>query len=357
MTTQGFSTETIFSRWGHWGREHSPKAAVLFATAGVFLVGFLDFMSGNEISWSVVYALPIAVATWYGGPAWAYALAVLSVALWIAGESATGIRYSSWLVPVWNSTIRLAFYYAFIGMLFYIRSLTGDLERRVLARTADLERLERELLEVGERERRRIGADLHDGLGQHLTGTSLAAQVLRKQLLKRGHSEAQQAGEIVTLIEEGITLSHKLAKGLQPVEMHAGGLMQALQDFAASANDLFKIACQFRCDAPILISDVTAAEHLYRIAQEATNNAVKHGHAANIVLSLEADDEGVLLQIKDDGVGFVYPVPANIGLGLRIMEKRAKLIGARFGVESRPARGTIILCHLPLPAVESRLHA
>ncbi len=343
--------------WTKWIRAQSPRTVALVALAGTLLIGCLDYLSGNEISWSIIYVFPIALATWYAGPIWAYALAIVSVALWVTGDFATGARYTSWLVPVWNSMIRLAFYYAFIGMLFYIRTLTGDLEGRVLARTAELERLERELLEVGERERRRIGSDLHDGLGQHLTGTSLAVQLLRMQLLKRGLPEAEQAARAVSLIEEGITLSHKLAKGLQPVEMHAGGLMQALQDFVKGASDLFKVSCRFECDVPILVSDIAVAEHLYRIAQEAESNAIKHGQAKNIVLSLEADDDGIVLRVSDDGVGFSLPAPLKNGLGLRIIAKRAQLIGARFGMESRPGKGTIINCHLPQPFVELARHA
>jgi signal transduction histidine kinase len=331
------------------------------ATITVFGIGAIDYLSGNEISWSIIYVIPIALATWYVGRGLAYALSILSVVLWIIGEFATGLQVSSWLVPVWNSAIRLAFYYAIIGMLHHIRTLTNDLEGRVFARTADLrkeiverERLERELLEVGERERRRIGYDLHDGLGQHLTGIALAVQVLRKKLQKQGVAEAEEAGKAVALIEEGVALSHKLAKGLQPVEMHAGGLMQALQDFAVTTSNMFKVACRFKCDAPILIADVATADHLYRIAQEATSNAVKHGHATSIVITLEVTEEGTLLKIADNGIGIIRPEAIDGGMGLRIMRQRAKLIGGVVEIVSLPRKGTIITCLLPLAVEETR---
>ena len=346
--------------WLHvtdWLATRSRPAIAALSTAMILLIGCVDYLSGNEISWSIIYVFPIGLAAWYVGRGLGYVLSVLSVILWILGELATGLQVSSWLVPVWNSAIRLAFYYVLIGLLSYIRTLTADLEGRVFERTADLskeilarERLERELLEISERERRRIGYDLHDGLGQHLTGISLAMQVLRKKLARRGLPEAEDASKAVGLIEEGIALSHKLAKGLQPVDIHAGGLMQALQEFAAATSDMFSVTCRFRCDAPILISDIATADHLYRIAQEATGNAVKHAHASSIVITLEASEDGTLLKIADDGVGMSDPAVLDGGMGLRIMRQRAKLIGAVLDIVSLPDKGTIISCCLPFLA-------
>jgi len=158
----------------------SQLRIAIVATIATLLIGCVDFLSGYEISWSIVYVLPIALAAWYVGPGLAYALSLMSVILWNMGEFASGLAVSSWLVPVWNSAIRLAFYYVFIECCLHQDTDVG-FGKQGFARTADLsreiierERLERELLEIGERERRRIGYDLHDGLGQHLTGTSLA---------------------------------------------------------------------------------------------------------------------------------------------------------------------------------------
>jgi two-component system CheB/CheR fusion protein len=168
-------------------------------------------------------------------------------------------------------------------------------------------------------------------------------------LTRAGSPEAGEDARAVDLIEDGIALSRKLAKGLQPVEMHAGGLMQALQEFAAATTELFKVNCRFECDAPILFSDVSTADHLYHIAREATGNAIKHGRARNVVISLGARDDGSVLTITDDGFGIPNPPPKKGGMGLTIMAQRAKLIGATFEIKPTGPRGTIVTCCLPDP--------
>lgn len=345
--------DRISTRWKRtafalaaWTRSQSPLAIATAAISGALLVGFLDYLTGYEVALSGVYILPIALAAWFVGRRFSYALSVGSVVLWITSDLASGAKYSAWLIPVWNSVIRLTLYFVFIQMLSAIKALTENLESKVAARTAELEKLERELVEVGERERRRIGSDLHDGLGQHLTATSLAAHVLRRQLVSRAAPEAKQAGSLLTLIEQSMTISQKLAKGMQPVDVHGGGLMQALQDFAGSIVEMFQISCEFRCDAPVLVGDIAVAEQLYRIAQEATTNAVKHAHASRIVLALEVDEEGVVLAVTDNGIGFVPSQSRDVGMGLRIMAKRANMIGGALQIESRTGGGTKILCRL-----------
>ncbi len=339
-----------------WPSGRSRQGAILGLNAIVWVIGLFDYLTGWQVSWSPFYAYPIALAAWYIGSPWAYGLSLLSVVLYTAGDLAAGFQFDSWWIPVWNAVSRLVFYALVIELLAYVRSLTLGLELRVLERTSDLrreiaerERLERELLDVGERERRRLGFDLHDGLCQHLTGTALAVQVLKEKLARKGAPEALEAAKAVDLIEDGISLSRKMAKGLQPVEMHAGGLMQALQDFAAATTELFKVNCTFECDAPILFTDVSAADHLYHLAREATVNAIKHGRAKNVVISLEDRDDGEVLTVTDDGIGIPEPAPRKGGMGLTIMAQRAKLIGGRFEIKRATPTGTTVSCYLPHP--------
>ena len=220
---------------------------------------------------------------------------------------------------------------------------------QALAReTAERERLEHEILEISEREQRRIGHDLHDGLCQHLTGTALASHVLAEKLSASAQPEAEKARRIVDLLEEGINLARSMAKGLHPVELQADGLMQALEEFAATTSELFGIQCRFECQTPILIHTPATATHLFRIAQESVSNAIKHGRASHIVISLEESDAGIRLAVLDNGHGIAVGAASAKGMGLRIMADRAKMIGAEFAVQAQHPHGVELSCLLPL---------
>jgi signal transduction histidine kinase len=317
----------------------------------VILVGAVDYATGNEYSFSVFYLVALGLAAWFVGKGFAYFISIFSVVVSLAGDLIVSPRYSNLLVPFWNASLVLIFYLVVASLLIRLRSLTRGLEARVQERTmaltqqmAERERLERELLEISEREQRRIGHDLHDSLGQHLTGAALAGQVLEKKLASRGLAEASDAGKVVALVEEGIALSRNLAKGLHPIEIEAAGLMRALEELAATSSEILKIQCRFDCDLPVLIGDAATARHMYRIAQEAITNAVKHGKAKHVQVSLECDDEGIALRVKDDGVGLPDPLPRDRGMGLRIMGHRAEMIGARFEARREVSGGTVVSC-------------
>jgi signal transduction histidine kinase len=334
-------------------QHHTRTLAVLATLLIVGIVGAVDYTTGWELSFSVFYLLAVGLATWFVGTKFAIFISMLSAAVSLAGDLAAGGRYSSHLVSWWNAFIMLAFYFVVVSLLARLRALYGQLEARVKQRTtaltdemAERERIERELLEISEREQRRIGRDLHDSLGQHLTGVALAGQVLEEKLTTQGRPEAADANKVVELVEEGISLSRKLAKGLHPVEMEADGLMQALEDLAAISSDLFKVVSRFECDSPVLIRDTVASAHLYRIAQEAISNAVKHGKARTITILLETLDDGISLTIKDDGAGLPDALPQTAGMGLRIMAHRASIIGATFQARRGDSGGTIVSCVL-----------
>jgi signal transduction histidine kinase len=316
-------------------------------------VGLVDYLTGFETSFSVFYLLAIGLAAWFVGRGFAVFVSILSVAVSLGGDVAKGAHFSSPLVPAWNAVIAIAFYLVVVWLLTILHSLQRELEARVQQRTtalkeemAERERLERELLEISEREQHRIGQDLHDSLCQHLTGTMLAGQVLEEKLAARNLPEATEASKVIELVEEGINLSHKLAKGLHPVEMEADGLMLALEEYAATSSELFKVSCRFECDLPVLIHDTATAGHLYRIAQEAVGNAIKHGKAKTILIRLDASEEGAMLSVKDDGVGLPEPPPQKHGMGLRIMAHRTAMIGGVFNARRDETGGTLVTCEL-----------
>jgi PAS domain S-box-containing protein len=208
-------------------------------------------------------------------------------------------------------------------------------------------RLEKAILEISGREERRIGQDLHDGLGQHLTGIAFMSKVLAEKLGDRSLAEAVEANKIVRLVNEAVHKTRELSRGLLPVVADVRGLMSALEHYASEVEDLFGISCRFECDRPVLIYDDTVANHLYRIAQEAVNNAIKHGDARQIRIHLSPDADGLALHISDDGRGLPADVRNSTGMGLHIMNYRAKMIGAALQMQRSPGGGTTVTCTLP----------
>ena len=211
-------------------------------------------------------------------------------------------------------------------------------------------RMETALLEVGGRVQRRIGQDLHDGLGQHLTGIAFMSKVLEQQLADAQAPQAPHAGKIVRLVNDAVNRTRELARGLLPVFSDAEGLMSALQQYAAEVEDLFTVSCRLECAEPILITDLSRATHLYHIAQEAVNNALKHGGPDHILIALARDAGAGALRIEDDGIGIPELSDGHAGLGLRIMSYRATMVGGSLDVRRRTPRGTTICCRFPLEA-------
>src|SRR5277367_2547637 len=200
--------------------------------------------------------------------------------------------------------------------------------------------LEKNILEISAREQRRIGQDLHDGLGQHLTGIAFMAKVQEQKLAEKNLPEAGDAAKIVNLVNEAIHKTRELARGLLPVVSDAEGLMSALQQLAGEVEDLFGVIGRFQCLTPVLIHDDTVATHLYYIVREAVNNAIKHGHASQIVIRLAADQRQGALTIQDDGYGIGSNVPGNKGMGLHLMNYRAKMVGGSLEVQRSAGGGT-----------------
>ena len=208
-------------------------------------------------------------------------------------------------------------------------------------------RLEKEILEISDRERQRIGQDLHDGLCQHLAGIELMSQVLEQQLAPKSRAAAARAGEIARHVREGISQTRSLARGLSPVTLESEGLMSALRELAASTEKMFGVKCRFACDPPVLVRDPAVATHLYRIAQEAVSNAIKHGGAREVGIHLQSLGNRTGLSVRDNGVGFPKSIPKEKGMGLRIMQSRAGMLGGSLSIEKDPAGGTVVVCSVP----------
>jgi PAS domain S-box-containing protein len=224
----------------------------------------------------------------------------------------------------------------------------GVLVSSAIRDISERKRLEKTVLEISEREQRRIGQDLHDGLGQHLTGIAFMSKVQEQKLAERGVPEAVDAAKIVELVNDAIRKTRELSRGLLPVVSDAHGLMSALRLYATEIEDLFGIACRFQCEGAVLIHDAPMATHLYHIAQEAVNNAIKHGRAKNILIRLFSGEHQGTLIVKDDGVGIDRPLAPHAGVGLHIMGYRAGMIGGSLDVRHDLPRGTAVTCRFPI---------
>ena len=221
---------------------------------------------------------------------------------------------------------------------------------RLAEREAERVRLEREVLETSEHERRRIGQDLHDGIGQQLTAASLATNGLITALESAAPALAPQAENLSRQLRQTIAEVRALSHGLAPVALQDDGLLHALHALADSTAHSTGVRCVFECPIPVRVPDAAVAGHLYRIAQEAVTNALKHAAPREIRIGLERRDGAVVLEVDDDGAGLPETLAAGGGIGLQIMRHRAELLGGTFAFGSPPAGGTRIACRIPLPA-------
>ena len=332
----------------------SQPVAIILSLALVGVIGVVDYVTGFMIFFSAFYLLPVGVAAWYVGSVAGVLISVLSVGVWLAGDFAAGVKYPSILVPIWTGAIGLIVYFVVVGTLTNLRKLQRELEERVRQRTSALTgeikeraRLERQLVEIGEQAQRQIGHDLHDVLGQHLTATAFAGQVLTAQLETKSLPEASASKNLVKLIEDSIKLTRQFSRGLQPVELKPDGLMDGFQELARATSERFQVSCEFECPGAVLLNDAETSTQLYRIAQEAVTNAIKHGRARFINISLEQGADGTTLMVTDDGAGLPEKKRDNEGMGLRIMAYRASMLGAAFNVEGLPESGTRVTCRVP----------
>jgi PAS domain S-box-containing protein len=208
--------------------------------------------------------------------------------------------------------------------------------------------LERELLEISNREQRRIGSDLHDGLGQELTGVALMLRGLASRV-KRGQAATPgDLDELVALVNGAIESTRSLARGLSPIELERGGLVYALRALAVRARDLYGLDVRFRSRVwPALTLEPAATTHLYRIAQESLTNAARHAQATHVAISLNVRGSAVTLTVADDGRGLAPE--AGGGMGLKIMRYRAQMMGGELTVGAGTPGGVRVTCRVPQP--------
>jgi PAS domain S-box-containing protein len=216
-------------------------------------------------------------------------------------------------------------------------------------------RLEREVLEISDAERRRIGQELHDGLGQEVLGIRFLCGALVQELTKAQAPGAEPARTLHRLLDDAVEHTRALARGACPLELACGDLAPALHELAEWATDTLGVACTLDCPETLAVEDDATATHLYHIAREALTNAARHGEATRVTIALAADGDALTLSVEDDGAGVPEPPRAVKGLGLRIMRYRADVMGATLTVLRGADGGTLVACCVPLGTQEDAM--
>lgn len=243
----------------------------------------------------------------------------------------------------------------FVALQMRTATAERQARRKLEHETAMRRDLEKEILRVAEDERRRLGAELHDGVCQHLTAVQLHCAALENRLAAQNLPEAGATGHVRSMVEASIGMAYDVAKGLCPVDLDPDSLISALQRLARRAQNAAGVACEFRSDGPVAVSDPQNAQHLYRIAQEAVGNAVKHARCRRIQVELLGLADSLTLRIRDDGIGNRSAGETTVGgMGVRLMAHRADIMGGTLTIEHPTGGGTVVTCRVPDEAAKGK---
>jgi signal transduction histidine kinase len=309
----------------------------------VLLIGYVDHITEWELSVFIFYALPIFLFARRGDLRMALLVAVLCGLAWYWANHGSQ-PYHSVSGYLWAAINRLAY---FISVAIGGTAL-HDQREQMRARLEESERaraLEQEIVRVSELEQMRIGQDLHDGLCQHLAAIDCAAACLKADLETETRPEAEAVGAIQQMLKDAVVEARNLARGISPVHAEADDLPAVLQELADTTNQRSGIEAVFTQYGEAVPLEPQTALHVYRIAQEAVRNAVKHAAAARVDITLNCKDDFLILTVADNGRGFAG-TPNSKGMGVGSMRYRARLIGAELDIATGPQGGTTIQCKL-----------
>jgi len=308
----------------------------------LLIIGFVDFSTGFQIRLLPFYCGPIFIVAWFCEKRLGVFIACIAAIVSLTADwfdHDPDLR--GWSQP-WEISRHFAscLAVALVGSALRTKS---DIAAARIALLEHSEQLEGEIVNISETEQRRIGQDLHDGLCQYLAALSCAATSLRDDLQELTLTEeANRAGDLAAQLREAVVQTRDLAHGLAPAHVSQLGLSLALGSLAQSVSRLHEVNCTFAFQGDDSNCDERIATHLFRIAQEAINNATRHGRAHNIAIKLEALDNSLTLSIHDDGIGIANS--SSTGMGLAVMRYRARLSGGDLTIEQPIGGGTIVSC-------------
>jgi signal transduction histidine kinase len=333
-----------------------PVIKWLFAVTATVAVAYTDIVSGDELSFSIFYFFPIAYATWFIRSEAGLLMAILGVAVWTAIELRHG-AITHPLIPYWNGAMRLAFFFIAVAAVAQARRTESNLLREVLRRMRELRieaerrrKLERQMIEVSAREQVRMAQDLHDGLGQYLSALSFHAGILADDLRQHASPFVAQAERLVAVIRMTNQITRQLDRVMQVPQAGHGDFFGAVRQLLADLEQLTGVRCDLSAPEHTLNLDDFRTVMLFRIVQEALNNAVKHAQPRLIRVSLSTVDDMLNIVVLDDGHGLTATSDREPGSGIRVMKLRAELIGARLEFGTADTGGCRVQCTVPVKA-------
>lgn len=330
-----------------------PLWPSVLALLAIPVVGIANHYAGTKISFLVFYLPPIALVGWLGGSALGVFAAIEAAAAWLIADLNAGHPDSDLDITYWNGALRFIIFLTF-GLLFAVLRQNSDrLRGAVTEKTSELQkeiaertRIQREVAEIFTNQQRQIAYDLHDGVGQHLSGIAFKSKLLEQKLRAEGSKQADEAAAVTTLINDALRQTRMVARSMESTYGEAQGLKDALHKFAEELRQSSQVSAIVKADDSSETVGAPLDMQLFRITQEAVHNAMTHGGARNIEIGLQTNNKGIVLTVEDDGQGF-EGVPASGGMGMRTMQYRAQTIGGSLVVNSQPGIGTTISCRVP----------
>lgn len=333
--------------------QQSRTWIIVEMTVCLLVIGALDFVTSYRIRLLPFYAGPIFVVAWYCGARYGILAALFSGIIWWWANWFNGDPDLRDWIQVWEVSRHIGSFLVVAWLASTLRS-RSDIAAARIALLERSRRLEHEIVNISEAEQRRIGQDLHDGICQYLAALTCSASSLRDDLRESGRQDsAETAAELARRLQDAVVQTRDLARELVPAHVDQVGVVVALEALAQSVSRLQGINCSFRCEGAAAKCGAQTATHLYRVAQEAINNAARHGKAKNIAISLDAAADLMTLRVQDDGTGMA--ASATPGMGLAIMGYRARLSGGELRIEEPPGGGTLILCTAKMDRSESEI--
>jgi signal transduction histidine kinase len=322
----------------------------LLATAAIYMAGVavLELLAQPLLRFSLLYSIPVALVTWFvsrrAGLIFAFAAGSVTLVSALVHEGYPPA------VAFWNCSMRAGVLTTTVLLLSAVRSHTQQQDQEVRDRAVDLQReigqrkrAEREFFQLLEKQREQIAYDLHDDLAQVLTAIAMKTKCLESELKASFSPHAESAAAIVKLMNSAVGETREIARGLCPINSQSAELVSAVRRLTDETSKSFGVRCQSTSTHSQLPYSSDAAVHIYRIAQQAIDNAIRHGNAKSIEIKLEHTDEQFRLSIWDDGSGFDEISDTPHGLGLRTMAFRADVFNGTFHISSEPGQGTRVV--------------